>query len=330
MIISKTPYRISFFGGGSDYPEWYNQFGGEVISSTINKYLYISCRELPDFFNHKYRIVYSRVEEVRRIADIKHKVVRSALIKKKIKNNLEIHYDGDLPSRSGMGSSSSFVVGLLNVLNEFNNLRLDKLSLAKESINFEQTILKECVGSQDQVASSFGGFNSISFNRGGSFKISKIDNKKKFQAKLINNLVLLYTGKQRTAEIIAKKFVNKITTSKKTEIRSILECVSLAKDLINKMQVNEFGLLLDESWKMKKKLHKNISNSEIDNFYNLAKKNGALGGKILGAGGGGFFLFYVPIEKKEFFLRKMNFLTNIPFKFEDSGSQIIFNSSKNR
>ena len=252
MIISKTPYRISFFGGGSDYPEWYNQFGGEVISSTINKYLYISCRELPDFFNHKYRIVYSRVEEVRRIADIKHKVVRSALIKKKIKNNLEIHYDGDLPSRSGMGSSSSFVVGLLNVLNEFNNLRLDKLSLAKESIKFEQLILKECVGSQDQVASSFGGFNSISFNKGGSFRISKIDNKKKFQAKLINNLVLLYTGKQRTAEIIAKKFVNKITTSKKTEIRSILECVSLAKDLINKMQVNEFGLLLDESWKMKK------------------------------------------------------------------------------
>lgn len=329
MIISKTPYRISFFGGGSDYPEWYNQFGGEVISSTINKYLYISCRELPDFFNHKYRIVYSRVEEVRRIADIKHKVVRSALIKKKIKNNLEIHYDGDLPSRSGMGSSSSFVVGLLNVLNEFNNLRLDKLSLAKESIDFEQLILKECVGSQDQVASSFGGFNSISFNKVGSFKVSKIDNKKKFQAKLINNLVLLYTGKQRTAEIIAKKFVNKITTSKKTEIRSILECVSVAKDLIKKMQVNEFGLLLDESWKMKKKLHKNISNTEIDNFYNLAKKNGALGGKILGAGGGGFFLFYVPIEKRVFFLKKMNFLTNIPFKFEDSGSQIIFNSSKN-
>lgn len=329
MIISKTPYRISFFGGGSDYPEWYNQFGGEVISSTINKYLYISCRELPDFFNHKYRIVYSRVEEVRRITDIKHNVVRSALIKKKIKNNLEIHYDGDLPSRSGMGSSSSFVVGLLNVLNEFNNLRLNKLSLAKESLNFEQKILKECVGSQDQIASSFGGFNSISFNKRGSFKVSKIDNKKKFQAKLINNLVLLYTGKQRTAEMIAKKFVNKITTSKKNEIRSILECVSLAKDLINKMQVNEFGLLLDESWKMKKSLHKNISNSKIDNFYNLAKKNGALGGKILGAGGGGFFLFFVPIEKREFFLKKMNFLINIPFQFEDSGSQIIFNSSKN-
>lgn len=329
MIISKTPYRISFFGGGSDYPEWYNQFGGEVISSTIDKYLYISCRELPDFFNHKYRIVYSRVEEVRKITEIKHKVVRSALIKKKIKKNLEIHYNGDLPSRSGMGSSSSFVVGLLNVLNEFNNLKLDKLSLANESINFEQKILKECVGSQDQVASSFGGFNAISFNKGELFKVSKLDNKKKFQNKLINNLILLYTGKQRTAETIAKKFVNKISTSKKNEIRSILECVSLAKDLISKMQVNEFGLLLDESWKMKKKLHKYISNTEIDNFYNLAKKNGALGGKILGAGGGGFFLFYVPVEKRESFLKKMNFLTNVPFKFEDSGSKIIFNSSKN-
>jgi D-glycero-alpha-D-manno-heptose-7-phosphate kinase len=329
MIISKTPYRISFFGGGSDYPEWYNKFGGEVISSTINKYLYISCRELPDFFIHKYRVVYSKIEEVKKITDIKHKVVKLALLEKRIKNNLEVHYDGDIPSRSGMGSSSSFVVGLLNALNEFNNKKLNKLSLAAESINFEQKILKECVGSQDQVACAFGGFNSIAFNKGGSFKISKIDNSKKFQKKLINNLVLLYTGKQRTAEVIAKKFVDKIATKKYRELRSILECVSLAKDMINKMQIKEFGLLLDESWKMKKKLHKNVSNYEIDNCYNLAKKNGALGGKILGAGGGGCFLFFVPIEKRDFFLKKMNFLTNIPFQFEDSGSQIIFNSGKN-
>jgi len=165
MIISKTPYRISFFGGGSDYPEWYNQFGGEVISSTINKYLYISCRELPNFFDHKYRILYSKVEEVKKITDIKHKVVRLALIKKKIKNNLEIHYDGDLPARSGMGSSSSFVVGLLKALNALNNTKSNKLSLAKESINFEQKILSETVGSQDQIACSYGGFNLIIQNQ---------------------------------------------------------------------------------------------------------------------------------------------------------------------
>lgn len=328
MIISKTPYRISFFGGGSDYPEWYNKFGGQVISSTINKYLYISCRELPDFFVHKYRVVYSKIEEVKKISDIKHKVVKLALLEKKIQKNLEIHYDGDLPSRSGMGSSSSFVVGLLSALNEFNNIKLDKLSLAKESVNFEQKILRECVGSQDQIACSVGGFNSIVFNQEGAFKINKIDNDKKFQKKLIKNLVLLYTGKQRTAAMIAKKFVNIISTSKKNELRSILECVSLAKGMISKMQIDEFGLLLDESWKIKKKLHKNISNTDIDNFYDLGKKNGALGGKILGAGGGGCLLFYVPLEKRDFFLKKMDFLTYIPFEFENYGTQIIFNSNK--
>jgi len=328
MIISKTPYRISFFGGGSDYPEWYNKFEGEVISSTINKYLYISCRELPNFFDHKYRVVYSKVEEVKSIQDIKHKVVKFALIKKKIKDNLEIHYNGDLPSRSGMGSSSSFVVGLLNVLNEYKNIKFSKKSLADQSIDFEQNVLRECVGSQDQVACSFGGFNSILFNKKNTFKVKKLENVKQFKKKLINNLVLLYTGKQRTAQEIAKKFITNITSSKKKEIKSILECVFLAKELIKKMQLNEFGLLLDESWKMKKKLHKDISNNELNCIYDLGKKNGALGGKILGAGGGGFFLFYVPFEKRSFFLKKMNFLTNIPFEFEDRGSQIIFNSIK--
>jgi D-glycero-alpha-D-manno-heptose-7-phosphate kinase len=328
MIISKTPYRISFFGGGSDYPEWYNKFEGEVISSTINKYLYISCRELPNFFDHKYRVVYSKVEEVKSIQDIQHKVVKFALIEQKIKDNLEIHYDGDLPSRSGMGSSSSFVVGLLNALNEYNKKKLSKKLLANQSIHFEQNVLRECVGSQDQIASSFGGFNSIIFNKKNTFKVNKIKNAEQFKKKLINNLALLYTGKQRTAQEIAKKFIINITSSKKKEIHSILECVSLAKDLIKKMQLNEFGLLLEESWRMKKKLHKDISNNELDYIYDLGKKNGALGGKILGAGGGGFFLFYVPFEKRSFFLKKMNFLTNIPFEFEDRGSQIIFNSIK--
>jgi D-glycero-alpha-D-manno-heptose-7-phosphate kinase len=165
MIISKTPYRISFFGGGSDYPAWYLKNGGEVISATIDKYLYISCRELSDFFKHKYRIIYSKTEEVKKIEQIKHSVVRLMLIKNKIKNNLEIHYNGDLPARSGMGSSSSFVVGLLNALSNFKNVSLNKASLANQSIHFEQKVLKECVGSQDQVACSFGGFNLISCRR---------------------------------------------------------------------------------------------------------------------------------------------------------------------
>lgn len=326
MIISRTPYRISFFGGGSDYPEWYNQFGGQVISSTINKYLYISCRELPNFFNHKYRVVYSKVEEVKKITDIKHKVVRLALLKKRINNNLEIHYDGDLPSRSGMGSSSSFIVGLLNVLNKLNNVRSDKLFLAKESINFEQKILKECVGSQDQIACAVGGFNLIKFRRKGDFTVSSYDKSIDFKKKLNENLILLYTGQQRNAQEIAKKFINKITSIKKKEISDILECVKIAINLIKEKQHDDFGRLLNESWQIKKKLDKNITNSFIDEIYNKGKIYGALGGKILGAGGGGFFLFYVPKEKKYFFMKKMNFLTNIPFKFETSGSQIIFNN----
>lgn len=326
MIISKTPYRISFFGGGSDYPEWYNQFGGEVISSTINKYLYISCRELPNFFNHKYRVVYSKVEEVKKITDIKHKVVRLALLKKKIKNNLEIHYDGDLPSRSGMGSSSSFIVGLLNVLNKLNNIKSDKLSLAKESINFEQKILKECVGSQDQIACSVGGFNLIKFKKKNNFNINSYDKSIDFKKKLNENLILLYTGQQRNAQEIAKKFINKITSIRKKEISDILECVKIAINLIKEKQHDDFGRLLNESWQIKKKLDKNITNSFIDEIYDKGKIYGALGGKILGAGGGGFFLFYVSKEKQNFFLKKMNFLTNIPFKFETSGSQIIFNN----
>lgn len=324
MIISKTPYRISFFGGGSDYPEWYNQFGGEVISSTINKYLYISCRELPNFFNHKYRIVYSKVEEVKKIADIKHRVVRLALIKKKIKNNLEIHYDGDLPSRSGMGSSSSFIVGLLKALNEFENIKSNKLSLAKESINFEQTVLTESVGSQDQVACSYGGFNLIKFKQDNIFKVISLDKYQIFKDKLNENLVLLFTGKQRTAEKIAKRFIKKINTTKKQEIKDILALVKVAKYLISKTDHYSFGQLLDEGWNIKKKLDKSITNSFLDNIYNKAKQNGAIGGKILGAGAGGFFLFYVPRDIKKYFLKKMNFLTEVPFLFENKGSQIIY------
>jgi D-glycero-alpha-D-manno-heptose-7-phosphate kinase len=329
MIISKTPYRISFFGGGSDYPEWYLKNGGEVISSTIDKYLYISCRELSNFFRHKYRIIYSETEEVKKIEEIKHRAVRLVLLKKKIKKNLEIHYNGDLPARSGMGSSSSFLVGLLNAINNFKNHNINKTKLAHESIFFEQKILKECVGSQDQVACTFGGFNSIKFREDNTFKIKNLDKMNIFKNNLNKNLVLLYTGKQRTAEKIAKRFVSKINTLKYNNIRNILDLVTIAKDLINKRDYNSFGLLLNEGWKIKKQLDKSISNNFLDDIYSKAINHGALGGKILGAGAGGFFLFYVPSEKKKYFLGKMNFLTHIPFQFEDSGSQIIFNSGKN-
>ena len=222
MIISKTPYRISFFGGGSDYPEWYLQNGGLVISSTINKYIYISCRELPPYFNHKHRIVYSIVEEIKKVSDIKHRVVKHAikniLKKKNSKLGLEIHYDGDFPSRTGMGSSSSFVVGLLNVLNNFFNKEVSKNYLADQSIYLEQKILKETVGSQDQIASSFGGFNEIIFKKNGLYKINPLLTNKKDLETLEKNLILVFAGvrpRSNTANDIAKTYVKQLQKNKK-------------------------------------------------------------------------------------------------------------------
>ena len=211
MIISKTPYRISFFGGGSDYPAWYVKNGGKVISSTIDKYIYISCRYLPPFFRHKYRIVWSRIESVKNIEQIKHQAVKEMLKESKIKKGLEIHYDGDLPARSGMGSSSVFVVGLMNVLNNFKGKKIKKEQLAQKSIYFEQKILKEVVGSQDQIAAAYGGFNKIKFFPGGNFSVSPINLNQRNIRKLNQNLVLLYTGVKRTAHHIANSYVKKIT-----------------------------------------------------------------------------------------------------------------------
>ena len=198
MIISKTPYRISFFGGGSDYPSWYLKNGGAVLSTTIDKYIYISCRYLPNFFKHKYRIVWSHIELAKNSNEIKHRAVREMLKYYKIKEGLEIHYDGDLPSRSGMGSSSVFVVGLMNILNTLKGINVSKNQLGKESMYFEQEILKDVVGSQDQLAATYGGFNKISFKKNGKFFIKPVMIKKKTLNKLNKNLLLLYTGFKRT------------------------------------------------------------------------------------------------------------------------------------
>ena len=214
MIISRTPYRISFFGGGSDYPDWYLKNGGEVISSTIDKFVYISLRDLPRFFPHNYRVSYSIVEEAENIHEIKHKVVREILKKYKLKKGLEIHYDGDLPSKSGMGSSSAFIVGLLHNVNVFLNAKINKKNLAIKSLYFDNKILKELVGSQDQIACSYGGFNSIQFLKNGSFKIKNYNHKKKFLDKLNNNLFLVFTEQQRNSQNIVKNFIHDLNKKK--------------------------------------------------------------------------------------------------------------------
>lgn len=323
MIISKTPYRISFFGGGSDYPNWYLKYGGEVISSSINKYLYISLRELPNFFHHNFRISYSKTEEVKEIKDIKHSVVRNLLKHMNWKSGLEIHYDGDLPSRSGMASSSAFIVGMANLLlYQKNKKNISKKQLAKFSYKFEQDVLKESVGSQDQIACSYGNFNSIKFNKDGSFKVTKIGNEK-FIKKLNENLLLFYTGRQRTADKIAKTFINLLPNEKKDSIFEIINLVKEAKKIIKISDHASFGKLLGETWKIKKSLSNHISDQRIDNIYDLAIQNGALGGKILGAGGGGFILFYVPRHKQKKVLKKLYKLTHIPFNFSERGSEIF-------
>ena len=324
MIISKTPYRISFFGGGSDYPAWYLNNGGSVLSTTIDKYIYISCRYLPPFFEHKYRIVWSQIENVKDINHIKHRSVKELLKYFKIKKGLEIHYDGDLPARSGMGSSSAFVVGLINLLNNFQGKKINKKQLAFKSINFEQKILRDIVGSQDQIAASYGGFNKILFKPGGSFNVKPILIKETTLKKLNKNLVLLYTGFKRTAHNIASTYVNKLQKVKKNHILEILNHVKEAENALKGDDLIGFGKLLHESWLAKRSLSSSITNSKIDEIYNNAINNGALGGKLLGAGGGGFFLFYVPYSRQKYFVNYFKKLINVPFKFSSEGSKIMF------
>ena len=324
MIISKTPYRISFFGGGSDYPEWYLRNGGEILSSTIDKYIYISCRYLPPFFNHKHRIVWSKLEMVKKTNEIKHNAVRELLNYMKIKNGMEIHYDGDLPARSGMGSSSCFVVGLINTINSLMKIKFTKKELAKKSIYFEQKILKETVGSQDQIAVTYGGFNKIKFLPGGEFHVNPIKLNKKSILKLNNNLILMYTGIKRTAHQIARTYVKKLNNKKKDAIVQILEIAKEAENSLKQKNFDDFGRLLHESWLAKKSLSGKISTSSIDDIYDIAIQKGALGGKLLGAGGGGFFLFYVPREKQKKFVQYFKKFVHIPFNFENLGSKIIF------
>jgi len=323
MIITKTPYRISFFGGGSDYPEWFNKYYGEVISSTINKYLYISCRELPHFFKHKFRIVYSKIENVKTINEIKHNGVKQLLNYLKVKNGLEIHYDGDLPSRSGMGSSSCFIVGLLNALTTNHNMRLDRKKLANMSIEIERNIMRENVGLQDQIAASYGGFNRIRFEK-NNYIVNKIICKKSFRDDLNKNLFLLYTGKSRTAEKITRSYTNKLSQNKKKNVKKILDFVDQAKKIIKQNNPDDFGYLLNETWHQKRELSKLVSNNKIDYLYEKGISNGALGGKLLGAGGGGFLLFYVNSNKKKKFLKFFNNNVIVPIQLSNVGSEIIF------
>ena len=326
MVISRTPYRISFFGGGTDYPHWYKSNKGHVISTSIDKYVYISCRNLPPFFKHNIRLVYSKIEETNSIKNLIHVSAKSVLKNEKVLKNIEIHYDGDLPARSGIGSSSAFTVGLIYALTAFKNKSISKKKLAKKSIFVEQKIIKENVGSQDQIATAYGGFNYINFKNDLEFSVKKINLEKKIKEKLESQIMLFHTGKFRTAENISKTYINKLIDRSKY-LYKIYDIVKIAKSDLKNMNIDNFGYLLNETWHMKKNISNLISNSYIDEIYKEAIMSGALGGKLLGAGGGGFIMFLVPKNKQQKIKNKFKKLLHVPIKFENHGAKIIYNSN---
>jgi D-glycero-alpha-D-manno-heptose-7-phosphate kinase len=324
MIISRTPFRVSFFGGGTDYPAWYRTHGGAVLATTIDKYCYLSCRYLPPFFEHKIRVVYSKIENCHSVEEIAHPAVREILRYCKIDRGVEIHHDGDLPARSGMGTSSSFTVGLLHALYALKGQMPAKAQLAGESIVIEQEILKETVGSQDQVLAAHGGFNHIIFHTGGEITVKPVTATAVRLNDLNRHLMLFYTGIRRTASDVAETFVNGLD-DKERQLRSIGDLTNEAVSVLcGKSKVAVFGELLHSAWQVKRDLSSKVSNSDIEEIYAEAMSAGAVGGKLLGAGGGGFILFFVPPSKQTIVRRKLNKLIYVPFKFESSGSQIIF------
>jgi D-glycero-alpha-D-manno-heptose-7-phosphate kinase len=324
MIISRTPFRISFFGGGTDYPAWFRENGGTVLATAIDKYCYISCRYLPPFFEHKYRIVYSNIENVREIEQIKHPAARAVLEWLKCDKGLEIHHDGDLPARSGLGSSSSFTVGLINAVTALNGRYISKEDLAKNAIHIEQNVLKENVGSQDQISVAHGGFNRIEFRRDSTYDVTPVVMARKKLATLEGSLMLFYTGISRFSSDIAGTQIENFK-KREPELRRMEQMVGEALSMLNDEADNldDFGKLLDESWKYKRSLSNMVSNQEINEIYEKAIKGGAIGGKILGAGGGGFMLFYVRPERQASVKDQLSRLIHVPFRFENSGSRIV-------
>lgn len=324
MIISKTPFRVSFFGGGTDYPVWFREHGGAVLSTSINRYCYISCRYLPPFFDYKHRIVWSNIETVGDTSEIKHPVVRGVLNMMDISEGIEIHHNGDLPSRAGLGSSSSFTVGILNALHALKGKMLPKEELAKLAIYVEQDVLKESVGVQDQIAATYGGFNKVEIYKDNNFSVQPISISQEKLTDLQDHMVLFYTGVSRIASEIAAEQIKSIP-DKTAELTAMREMVDEAvKILANGSDIKDFGRLLHESWQLKKSLTQNLAPSFVDEIYNRAQKAGALGGKLLGAGGGGFILFFVEPEKRGAVLDALEELLMVPIQFETGGSQIIF------
>jgi len=324
LIITSTPLRISFFGGGTDYPVWYREHGGSVLATAIDKYCYITCRHLPPFFEHHSRVSYSRVENVAKNDAIEHPSARGCLQYLGIDEGVEIHHVADLPARTGLGTSSAFTVGLLLGLYGLRDQMRDKHSLATDAIHVEQDIIGEAVGSQDQVTAAYGGFNRIYFNSDGGIEVRRVLTPKNRLAELEQHLALFFTGFSRTASEIATEQL-KVTPNKKAELTAMLQLVDEAEAIITNPSrpVSEFGKLLHESWQIKRTVTQKISTAAIDEIYEAGRSSGALGGKLLGAGGGGFMLFFVPPERRQDLRARLQKLLCVPISFSTHGSHIV-------
>ena len=324
MVITSTPLRISFFGGGTDYPVWYREHGGAVLATTINKCCYITCRRMPPFFEYHSRISYSKVENVHRNDAIEHPSVRSCLQFLGISDGLEIHHVADLPARTGLGTSSAFTVGLLLGLYGLQDRMRDKHALAADAIHVEQELLQEAVGAQDQVSAAYGGFNRINFGKDGTIEVKGVLTSPDRLSELDQHLVLYFTGFTRTASEIAQEQV-RMTPQRNRELDTMLQLVDEAESIVTnpRLSLDQFGRLLHEGWQLKRSLTQKITNANIDEIYEAGLSAGALGGKLLGAGGGGFMLFYVPPERQAAVRERLKKLLCVPFSFAKKGSQVV-------
>lgn len=322
MIITKTPFRMSFFGGGTDMEEFFRQYGGAVLSTTFDKYCYVNVRHLPRFFDYTTEISYSKTERVKSIEDIEHPVIRNAM-KMLDMHEIRLTYEADLPARSGLGTSSSFAVGMLNAFYALKGKYVDKKELADEAIYLERVLCAEAGGWQDQIAASFGGFNRINFNANG-YEVLPVIISPERKRRLNDNLLMFFTGFTRFSSDVQK--ANKQGYHDKTaELKEMLSLVDDAERVLTDKttDLDDFGRLLDHTWKLKRQTGAAISTDSIDALYSKGIAAGALGGKLLGAGGGGFLVFYVQPEYRESVMKAMSDLLYIPFRFEDGGTRVI-------
>lgn len=322
MIITQTPFRMSFFGGGTDYPGFYEEHGGSVISTTFDKYCYVTVRHLPRFFDYTNQLTYARIERVNSVEEIEHPAIRNAM-KFLDMHEIRLVYEADLPARSGLGSSSSFAVGMLNAFHALKGKYAGKEKLAKEAIYLERVLCRENGGVQDQIAAAYGGFNRIDFNQDG-FSVRPVILSRERKQELDENLMLFFTGFSRYSSDIAAE-QQKATKDKTAELLEMLRLVDEAEGILtSKADLNEFGRLLDYTWKLKRGITDRISNSDIDTVYRKAMEAGALGGKLMGAGGGGFMVFYVEKDKQLRVRQALKDLLYVPFSFETKGTHILY------